>query len=740
MNRQSRQTLRQLWWAPLVCYGLACLLFEVELFRQLDWKTLDWRAEFRRFFQPPPDPRIAVVLFDDDSESRIDAWPLDRAWHAQFMALAAQGSPAMVVWDVIFDAEGRNPEGDEEFARIAAGARQLGIKVVTAAVSTPDPAGTLPERGGLAQPFRDVRGDISRLHGDDFGFLPYPALRKAAPYGFADTPPSSDGVRRFIPLVVRIGKEVYPTLALEVLLEYFGVDRGLVTVVLGDEVAFPAEGRMRRLPINDRGEFTLNYRYDLNEFGADFPLHGYGQLLVKLNGHYVEKDPGVPVAPDLAGKIVIIGQTVTGKADSGPTPLGAYSPLAFVHANLLNNVLTDDYARRPGLVWVYTAFIILGWLGLLYLADRSVFMLCGGLVLGLVGYVSVAVWVWVWDSIWLPLAAPMTGFLALQFIVIGRRVWLEQRAKLEIKGMFGTYVSPQVVDRLIKSGKPPELGGMEEEITAYFSDIQSFSTFSEELPPRQLVELMNEYLTACTDIVQEEGGTLDKYIGDAVVAMFGAPIPLPDHAYRACRVTLRVQHRLGELRKKWVQDGERWPEIVTQMQSRIGLNTGRCVVGNMGSRTRFNYTMMGDNVNLAARMESGAKSWGVYAMCTEATRVACELHGGDGIVFRPLGRIVVKGRSLPVPIHEIVGFGEELGGTAREGLDLFAEGLRRYHERDWDGADAFFRQAAPLELRRPETTPGCMMNPSQVYQKIVASCRQHPPPADWDGVFVMREK
>jgi adenylate cyclase len=217
--------------------------------------------------------------------------------------------------------------------------------------------------------------------------------------------------------------------------------------------------------------------------------------------------------------------------------------------------------------------------------------------------------------------------------MMGRRALAEQRAKEQIKGMFGAYVSPELVNRMVNSGVSPELGGHDEEITAYFSDIQSFSTFSEKLKSGPLVELMNEYLTACTDIVQAEGGTLDKYIGDAVVAMFGAPIPMKDHAFRACVATQRVHLKLAELRDHWKSQGEKWPEIVWKMQTRIGLNTGVCMIGNMGSRTRFNYTMMGDDVNLAARMESGSKSWGAYTMCSEATKLACETHGATASSF-----------------------------------------------------------------------------------------------------------
>jgi adenylate cyclase len=296
------------------------------------------------------------------------------------------------------------------------------------------------------------------------------------------------------------------------------------------------------------------------------------------------------------------------------------------------------------------------------------------------------------------------------------------------------------VDRLVKSGERPQLGGHEEEITAYFSDIQGYSTFSEQLTPARLVELLNSYLTVCTDIVQEEGGTLDKYIGDAVVAMFGAPIPLKDHAYRACVAALRVQRALGELRVRWEAEGQSWPVIVRQMRTRIGLNTGQAIVGNMGSRTRFNYTMTGDHVNLASRMESGAKSWGAYAMCTEDTRASCVAHGGDRIVFRPLGRIVVKGRSQAVPIFELTGLREDVSDRTHECLGLFAQGLERYHSRDWGKAMEFFSKSEALEPLRPETNPGVASNPSLIYQEIVRHYRAHPPPEPWDGVYVMKDK
>jgi adenylate cyclase len=291
---------------------------------------------------------------------------------------------------------------------------------------------------------------------------------------------------------------------------------------------------------------------------------------------------------------------------------------------------------------------------------------------------------------------------------------------------------------MIDRGETPQLGGSEAEITAFFSDIQAFSQFSEILAPSKLVELMNEYLTECTEIVLAEGAALDKYIGDAMVAMFGGLVPLNDHAYRACVASQRIQLRLGELRKKWQAEADKWPPIVGRMQTRIGLNSGLVTLGNMGSPSRFNFTMMGDNVNLAARMESGAKAYGVFSMVTEATHLACRQHGGDHVVFRNLDRIIVKGRNLPVSIYEVVGLRESVTDQALECVDLFSRGLQAYQMMDWDTAETCFRQSARLERHQPG--PAFASNPSIVLLERCVQLRNEPPTDDWDGVYVMRGK
>lgn len=727
--------------SPLICLGLAWLLSHTRIMRAFEWHTLDWRTQLRTYFQPPPDPRVSIVLFEDNTEASI-TWPPDRSVHGDLVELMTFVHPAVVSFDIILDAT-REGDGDEKMGHAVAVAARAGVKVVTAGVTSSEPSAPAAEgHEGPTRPLTHVEGDISRLLGDETALLPFPALRAVSLYGFADTPPGDDGIRREIPLAVRVGKEVYPSLGLQTLMAYFDVPADRVRVRLGDAVYLPTKSHGElRLPVSKEGRFLLNYRYDEDkDSGPDFKTYSYIGALVQLNDRFIDKKSPSAEPPEIEGGIVFVGQTVTGKADAGPTPLRAYSPLVLVHANLINNVLRGDYARQaPG--WAMLLVTIgLGYLGALLGMRRTVPVMATFGVLGLVVYVVAAFGSWIMYSYWLPLTWPILGGTVLQFVVIGRRILREQRARAQVKQMFGSYLSPELVHRMVQTGEIPQLGGHLEEITSYFSDIQGFSLISERLPPDRLVEWMNEYLSACTDILQGEGGSLDKYIGDAIVMMFGAPMALPDHAYRACVAAVRVQARGAELRAKWRSEGDKWPQLVWHTRTRIGLNTGPCVVGNMGSRVRFNYTMMGDSVNLAARMESGAKKWGVYVMATEATKLMCEQHGGDRVVFRALGRIVVVGRSQPVPIFEVVGLRETIPGAALECVRRFEAGLKCYYRRDWTAAHSLFTQSAELELYQPDYAAGVSTNPSLVYLAIVARCQAMPPPEDWGGVYIMDEK
>jgi adenylate cyclase len=440
--------------------------------------------------------------------------------------------------------------------------------------------------------------------------------------------------------------------------------------------------------------------------------------------------------------IVLIGPTDPILQDIAPTPFDA-QPVAkvSVYGNLLKTFFSGKFIRHvsgwQAVIILLGLTILVGGLSVYSGAHSGWAKIAAALIL--IVYVMGVFEAFTHFTLVLPLMAPVGCALMTTFVGGVIRLIDEEKQKKRIKGMFGTYLSPDLVHRMVESGEEPKLGGEQTTITIFFSDVQGFSGFSEVLTPQKLVELMNEYLTAMTDILQAESGTLDKYIGDAVVAMYGAPITLKDNALRACVSACRMQKRLADLRKEWSGQGDKWPPIVHRMRTRIGLNTGQAVVGNMGSTSRFNYTMMGDDVNLGARLESGAKQFGVYTMCAESTVLAAE-QDAKTILFRRLNKIVVKGRSAPVTIYEVVCFREDATPDTLKCVELFEKGLECYFAQKWDEAIALFVEAEKLEPNQPGRDAGVDHNPSEIMQKNTKFMKENPPAADWDGVLHMKEK
>jgi len=339
----------------------------------------------------------------------------------------------------------------------------------------------------------------------------------------------------------------------------------------------------------------------------------------------------------------------------------------------------------------------------------------------------------------------------------------EARDKKFLQSTFGTYLSPEIIDEMFKNKTNPQLGGESRFITAYFTDIQGFSTFSEKLTASQLVELLNEYLTAMTDTLLAEKGTLDKYEGDAIIAFIGAPLNLPDNPLRACRVAVGMQNKLLALREKWASEvqspdepnrnsknlgpdewepGSKWPKIVHQMKMRIGINTGDIVVGNMGSKTRMNYTMMGDSVNLAARLEAGAKQYGVYTLVSEYT-MNYEFADENGqwhkvkdfFDYRYIDKIIVVGKSEPVVVYEVVA---EKGQATTQEMQLFKiynQGMKCYLNRQFDEAINLFTKSLAIER-----VPDGKTTPSEVYINRCKHFKENPPAENWDGTWTLTSK
>jgi adenylate cyclase len=750
----KKSALFRLRWLLLAPIPIAwCVIAHLGLLGFLENKVIDWRFRYRG----PIDAPVKIIYVNVDSLSLdvIGGWPWSREYFATVArTLTERAGVKAIGMDFVFSDDGVAESVDQ--AKLVAGNRALGMflrktdKVVIGASYT-------------AMDFRDINGkkrmrefpDVTRPDLPPLRQIEPPELpsfnlgsgRKFAPPGVAliDT---VNAETRWVMVYAPTAARTYYAMAVELARIYYGVERDDIKIV-GDEMDLvrPDGALAARIPLYRKQMVEINWfskwaDASRNPWASMSDVYEYGRLLESDKA--AERQKAEEFFGQFKDAVVLIGPTDELLLhDVAPTPLDESEvPRVGVHGNLLKTIISGKYLRRPPEYGGYALIIGLSVLvSLLAIAGggRAVFAKVMA-VLSLALYVAVAFFLFKAAGMIIPVVSPLGAAITTSGVGLLWQIVEEQKQKGRIKGMFGAYVSPALVARMVDSGEEPKLGGIEENITAYFSDIQAFSSFSEKLSPSRLVELMNEYLTACTDIVQAEGGTLDKYIGDAVVAIYGAPLALPDHPLRACIAALRVHRRGGELRQKWIHEGDRWPRIVHNLQTRIGLNTGPAVVGNMGSHTRFNYTMMGDNVNIAARMESGAKSWGVYSMCTETTRLESERIGPSRILFRPLGRIVVKGRTQPLPIHELMALSEDVTDSLRECAALFEQGLAKYYARDWVGAIELFRRAEVLEPNGPGRAAGTSNNPSLVYVGIAEGYREDPPLPDWEGVFEMKEK
>jgi adenylate cyclase len=300
------------------------------------------------------------------------------------------------------------------------------------------------------------------------------------------------------------------------------------------------------------------------------------------------------------------------------------------------------------------------------------------------------------------------------------RYIVEEREKRKIRGAFSFYVTPSVVNEMLKNPEKLKLGGDKKELSVLFSDIRGFTTLAEEMEPETLVNLLNEYLTDMTNVVFEFDGLLDKYIGDAVMAVFGAPLEQTDHPIRACRTALKMLERLSKMQQKWEAEG------TPRLDIGIGINTGPMVVGNMGSERRFDYTVMGDSVNLASRLEGINKEYGTRVVISEFTYDKVK----DDFFCRELDAVRVKGKVRPVKIFELLALRSEKDPRI-DIIEPFAQALSHYREQEWDRAEEKFNEVLS---KIPEDVA------AQLYLQRIANLREEPPGPGWDGVFTMKRK
>lgn len=722
--------------------------------RALENLLLDLRFNVRQEIQAPV--RIVYVDFDTKAAQLIGERPWNRVDFAEAARLLfEEGRVKAVGFDFVFsDFAHSNLVNREEAAKGNLVLGRVARKYPALILGAQYTRGEARTQVGMRD-FPLLRRGFTDRSKNDVPELPqYPITGSTltASWGTIglidiDFDYGADQMPRWAPLFAEASTTTFWHMSLQLACIELGVPPGSARRNGDFLEIFNAKNEvLRRIPLTEKQLVEVNWfsRWDnqeLNPRSSMADVLNAGKYLKSENE--AERAEAREYFKRFAGAIILVGPVDPLLQDLAPTPFDS-DPVPKVggHGNLIKTIISEEYLQRPrpwvlwacvlGLTFTVTVLTVVG--GARSISSKALALFV------LAGFVAACLYVFTRGQVIMPMAAPVGAAFTTGFIATLWQLVQEEKHKGRIKGMFSTYLAPELVNQMVESKTDPKLGGHKANITAYFSDIQRFSTFSELMTPEKLVELMNEYLTACTDLIQVEKGTLDKYIGDAVVAIFGAPLPVPDHAYRACVATQRVQDQIGELRRKWKSEGDKWHPVVYNLRARLGLNTGEAIIGNMGSRSRFSYTMMGDNVNLAARMESGAKSLGVFTMVTEATKLECEKHGSDHVVFRYLDRIIVKGRSQAVPVFEIIGLKENVSQQTRDCLGVYARGIERYLAQDWDGAIRFFQQSTALEPNQQSEALAIDSNPSIILVKRCREYKEHPPGAKWDGVYEMKEK
>jgi adenylate cyclase len=423
----------------------------------------------------------------------------------------------------------------------------------------------------------------------------------------------------------------------------------------------------------------------------------------------------------LRGKVYVVGLTATGTQDRGVIPYSSDYFNVGSYPNIVNTVLQEGFFKRSGkaldLIFIFVAALALSFMIYRQNAKMSLVLIAVSFVV----YNLTNVLLFAFARIWIDQLGVNIAIFLPSITIIGIKFLSEESQKRFIKSAFSHYLSNQVIDDIIKNPEALQLGGEEREVTLFFSDIKGFTSISEQLTPSALVLLLNDYLSGMTDIVLDYKGYVDKFIGDAIMAFYGAPGNDPDHAQAACFAAIDMQKALKEMRTRWKKEG------AAEIYSRFGINTGPAVIGNMGSRTRMNYTAMGDTVNLASRLEGANKYYGTYSMISEMTYAKVK----NDVEVRYLDKIRVVGKELPITVYELVNRKGSLPHTQKELFEIYNSGIELFNKREWEKARNAFKSA--LKVVKDD-------GPSKTYIERCAEFIEKPPSKKWDGVYKLSAK
>lgn len=746
--------------------------------KRLEYNTLDTRFRYRPARYTPPDSRIVVVTVDQRSQEILGKWPFSRKYFAQMLDVLREDGAKVVSFDVTFDKpdqtvmpiralwsrieqakkDGHPPDPKleaevrelaQEFdadAQFAAALRRFDSVVLGNFYLEPQEvhgidSAVLDRYAEMVQWYALNRNAIRPASGKaDFAALlnsyqfsgtlfsatianipelAPPENDEKTAIGFFNISSDADGVLRRSLLVLPFGRsgnpddmDLYGSLEVQTVRLYLGLKSEQVTVHYGPAgIAGIQFGDKLYVKPDWLGRVVINYRGPRETY----PYYSLADVVQ----HRVP--PGA-----FRDKIVLVGASATGIGDLRTPPYGGIDyPGLEVHANVIDNMLNNSFLNRGVHQELYDMLLILFFglpLGIALALVSPRWMWFG---LGLAIPFTALVYLCFLRGLWLNFVLPAGTLTANVMLVSLYRALVEEKEKRKVRSAFGQYLSPEVIRRLLVN--PQLVEPRKTEITVMFSDIRGFTTISEKLDAQELALFLNSYLSDMTKIVFSTRGTLDKYIGDAVMAFWGAPYEEPEHAVDACKAALAMMKRVHELQKQWEAQGR------PKLDIGIGLNSGVASVGNMGSALRYGYTALGDAVNLSSRLEGLNKDYGTHILVNESTYAAAK---DAGFLFRELDLIRVKGKFQPVTIYELFGNPPDMQreGTWADAQELFRsfeDARTLYRHRKWAESQMAFQSI--LE-RWPED------GPSRAYWKRCQEYLFDEPPATWDGVFTMTHK
>lgn len=690
---------------------ISAIIYWVEpgFFTLVDLNARDSMFKQRGIFATPE--AVVIVAVDEKSVNEIGRWPWDRKVIGEM--IRAMKPAKVVALDMVFS-ETQDPVNDAALndAINYAGNVVMGYFFRNDSTEEPDPLSLEKTERSTIKLFRYL--DDNEVPPSRLPFFEFTGIEPnisslgdgASGYGAYNIFNDPDGLYRSAFLAYRYEGNIYPTLSLEALRRYYGDELVVNSAVYGiDSIAIGG----KTIPLDEAG------RLDLNFYGPGGSFTTYSA--VDILNHKIADE-------ELAGKIIFFGVTETGIYDIRNTPVDPLYPGVEVHATIVGSILDERYLVHDMLVILLDIILILTLPVILSYLISKVTHTYQSLLVFLAMNIALVYGVFylfssndLVVSVIYPVFATGLTYVSLEAY---RNIVVEKKSRY-IRKAFSTYVSPHLVSEIIKDPDKLKLGGEKRNISILFSDIRGFTTLSEKLEPDVLVGILNEYLNPMTRIVLEEDGTLDKYIGDAIMAIFNAPLEIEDHAGKACSVAIHMIKEMPKLNRHWEENGH------NPLAIGVGVHTGEAVVGNMGAELRFDYTAIGDTVNLASRLEGMTKLYGNTIIISDSTQNALN----DRFLYRKLDLVRVKGKKKPVGIFGLLDFSSDASPEIVELVEAFAEAHMNYKKGKFRTAINGFNE---ILKQHPED------GPSKLYISRCNDYVKSPPSSDWDGIYTATSK